>query len=209
MKKIVIVGSSGFAKEIYWLLSRINKYKEEYLFCGYIDNNMSKKDVIGNDDFLKNYTEELNVVIAIANPDIRKRIVECYKVNKNLKFPNLIDPSVLTSGENMYGEGNIVCAGSILTVDINIGNFCIINLDCTLGHETLVGDYVTLNPSVNISGNVHLEECVSVGTGAQVLQGLHIGKNSIIGAGAVVTTNIPNDCTAVGIPAKVIKDRRK
>lgn len=208
MKKIVIVGSSGFAREIYWLICRINQIKEEYSFLGYIDNDTGKKEVIGNDDFLINYPDELYVVIAIANPSTRKKIAMRYRNNPNLKFPNLIDPSVIKSDDIILGQGNIICAGSILTVDLKIGDFCIINIDCTLGHESLFKDYVTLNPSVNVSGNVLIEEGVTIGTGSQIIQGMTIEKNSIVGAGAVVVSKIPNDCTAVGVPAKVIKDRR-
>ena len=49
------------------------------------------------------------------------------------------------------GKGNIVCAGNILTVDITLGDFNIINLDCTVGHDAVLHSYVTVYPSVNIS----------------------------------------------------------
>jgi acetyltransferase-like isoleucine patch superfamily enzyme len=89
-----------------------------------------------------------------------------------------------------------------------VGDYNIINLDCTVGHEVQVGNFVTINPGVNVSGNVIIDDCVSIGTGSQLLQGKRIGSNSIIGAGAVVTTDIPEKCTAVGVPAKIIKDWR-
>lgn len=103
------------------------------------------------------------------------------------------------------GEGSIICAGTILTVDISIGNHVIINLDCTLGHDDIIHDFVTIYPSVNISGNIVVGECVELGTGMQIIQGKNIGKESIIGAGAVVVRYIPDRCTAVGSPAKPIK----
>lgn len=208
MEDIVIVGSSGFAKEIHWLIKRMNDKLPRWNFKGYVDSDISKPEVIGDDEFLKNNKDYLNVVIAIADPLIRKKLVTMYKSNKHLYFPNLIDPSVLMSDKIVLGEGNIICAGSVLTVEIGLGNFNIINLDCTIGHEVEIKDFVTINPSVNISGKVCLENGVSIGTGTQVLQGQRIGENTVIGAGAVVTHSVPNDCTAVGIPAKVIKDRR-
>jgi serine acetyltransferase len=60
-------------------------------------------------------------------------------------------------------------------------------------------------PGVNISGEVIINENVYVGTGAKIINQLEIGSNSIIGAGAVVSKSIPDNCTAVGIPAKPIK----
>ena len=208
MENIAIVGSGGFAREIRWLIDRINYELPTWNFMGYIDSDTSKSEIIGDDSFLENYRDNLNIIIAIADPKIRRKLVKVYKKNCNLHFPNLVDPSVLMSKQIILGEGNIVCAGSILTVEIQIGNFNIINLDCTIGHEAVIKDFVTINPSVNISGKVSLENGVSIGTGTQILQGKTIGVNAVIGAGAVVTQSIPDECVAVGIPAKIIKDRR-
>jgi acetyltransferase-like isoleucine patch superfamily enzyme len=81
----------------------------------------------------------------------------------------------------------------------------IVNLDCTIGHDAIIGDYSTILPSVNISGFVKIEESVSVGTGSAIIQGVNIGKNTVIGAGSVVTKDLPPNCTAVGVPTKPIK----
>lgn len=209
MKDIVIVGASGFAQEIKWLIDRINSVTPSWNFLGYIDNCASDSDVIGNDAYLCDYSKEMYVVIAIADAALRYRLVTLFSGNRMLKFPNLIDPSVIMSESVSTGKGNIICAGSVLTVGIEIGNFCIINLDCTIGHGTVIEDFVTVNPSVNISGNARLARGVSMGTGSQILQGRCVGMNTVVGAGSVVIKDIPNDCTVVGIPAKIIKDRRE
>lgn len=60
-------------------------------------------------------------------------------------------------------------------------------------------------PTVNISGEVIVNEAVYVGTGAKIINLLEIGENTIVGAGAVVSKSLPANCTAVGIPAKPIK----
>ena len=204
MKDIVIVGSSGFAKEILWIIERQNDINEEWNFLGYIDNQNDNNRIIGNDDFLLNYNKELYVVIAIANTKIRRGLSDLYKKNSKLKFPNIIDPSVLMSNSIKLNEGNIICAGNILTVDVKLGNFNIINLNCTIGHEATIDSFVTLNPNVNVSGNVHLADGVNIGTGAQIIQGKQINKDATIGAGAVVINDIEEKCTAVGIPARII-----
>ena len=204
MKDIVIVGASGFAKEIKWIVDRINDKELTYNFVGYIDN-IKNDFVVGNDSYLDCYANELAVVIAISNPVIRKKLAERYKRNKHLFFPNIVEPSVLMSDSVSMGMGNIICAGSIMTVDISVSDFCIFNLDCTVGHGTVIDNFVTVNPSVNISGNVMVSEGTSIGTGAQILQGLKLGKNSVVGAGAVVIEGIPDNCVAVGVPAKKIR----
>lgn len=201
MEDLVIVGSSGFAKEIRALIDRL----DEYNFLGYIDEEVNKAEVIGNDDFLMVYGKRLNVVIAIGNGHVRRRLYNQYLNNTNLIFPNVIDKNALFLEHINLGQGNIICAGSIITVDVSLGNFNIINLGCTIGHGVNISDFVTLNPSVNVSGDVYIEDMVNIGTGTQILQGKRIEKNTIVGAGAVVVKDLPADCTAVGVPAKVIK----
>lgn len=207
MKKLVIVGSGGFAREVEWLVERINCVKPTWQFMGFIDNLLTSDNIIGNDDFVCNFDSELYVVIAIGTSEIRRKLFDKYKRNTNLKFPNLIDPSVIQSDKIKYGIGNIVCAGTIITVNISIGNFNIINLDCTVGHDVVMHDFVTVNPSVNISGNAEIFSGVNIGTGTQLIQGIKIGNDTIVGAGAVVNKSLPAFCTALGVPAKVIKNR--
>ena len=118
----------------------------------------------------------------------------------------MIHPNVLIgSDEVIIGNGCIICASNIITVNISIGNFVILNLGCTVGHDTRIGDYCSFMPSVNISGEVVIEDLVYVGTGAKIINLLSIGNSTIVGAGAVVAKSLPAHCTAVGIPAKPIK----
>ena len=179
MKDIVIVGSSGFAREVKWLIDRINSTRLLWNFVGFIDSHVCNDGVIGNDEYLYSYPKELNVAVAIADTNLRRRLVALYKRNSLLAFPNLIDPSVIMSNSVKIGEGNIICAGSILTIDIDMCDFCIVNLDCTIGHGTVLNSFITMNPSVNVSGQVHLCEGASIGTGTQIIQGRCIGMNSI------------------------------
>jgi sugar O-acyltransferase (sialic acid O-acetyltransferase NeuD family) len=129
------------------------------------------------------------------------------KITKqNLFYPVLIHPSCyIGTDQVIIGEGSIVCAGTIITVNIDIGKHVILNLACTVGHDTIIEDYCSFMPSVNISGEVKIGNGVYCGTGAKIINQLEIGENSIIGAGAVVSKTLPANCTAVGIPAKPIK----
>ena len=102
------------------------------------------------------------------------------------------------------GIGNIICAGNILTTSINIGSFNYINLSCTIGHDSFIGDYNVINPTVNISGGVKMENEILLGTGSQILQYKNLDSNCVVGAGAVVTKDVSKKTTVVGMPAKPI-----
>lgn len=90
-------------------------------------------------------------------------------------------------------------------MDIKIGNHVIINLDCTLGHDDVIKGFVTIYPSVNVSGNVTVGECSELGNGMQIIQGKDIVPNSIIGAGTVVVKNIDESGIYVWSPVRKIK----
>ena len=207
-KDIYIIGASGFGREVAWLLEELS----EWNIKGFIDDNESIQqeeingiNVIGTVDFLLERKEPTNVVIAIGNPKVRSVIYEKLKFNNNLLFPNIISKDVRISNTIKLGIGNIICSHSILTVNINIGNFNHINLDCTIGHDVIMNDFVTVYPSVNISGNVEIGSYCEIGTGTQIIQGKSIADNVIIGAGATIVKNVQENGVYVGVPVKKIR----
>lgn len=209
MKNIVIIGAGGFGREVAWLIEEINKSHRQWNIVGFVDDNQLIQDseingynVVGDIDWL--IKQNLYVVNAIGDPLIKKKVINRLQDSNN-QYPVLIHPSVICSDRVKIGEGSIVCAGSIITVNIEIGKHVIVNLDCTIGHDAIIEDYSTILPSVNISGNVIIKECVSLGTGTAIIQGIKVGQNTIVGAGAVITKDLPDNCTAVGSPAKPIK----
>lgn len=209
MKDVVIIGAGGFAREVAWLIEEINKKNEQWNILGFIDDNIENigkslngYKIIGNTDYLNEMNENIYAVIAIGNGKIRKKVVE--KLKKR-KFGILIHPNVSISDSISIGEGSIICSGNILTVNINIGKHVIINLDCTIGHDAVIGKFSTFLPGTNLSGETIVEECSTLGTGSTVIQGIKIGKNVMVGAGAVVIRDIDDDSTAVGNPARIIK----
>lgn len=205
MKNIVIVGNGGFARETKWIIDRIIRNNGQWNFCGYIDKETSKENVLGDDEYLLNMCEELYVAIAIGNPKLRTQLYKKFRDNTYIRFPNLIDPSVDIADSVKLGEGNIICANNAFTVDISIGNFNIINLGCTVGHDVKIGDFNTINPGTNVSGNVEIDSLVDIGTGTKIIQGRKIGNGAVVGAGAVVIKDIPCNTMAVGVPAVIKK----
>jgi sugar O-acyltransferase (sialic acid O-acetyltransferase NeuD family) len=210
MKKIVIIGSGGFAQEVAWLIEEINSYKKEWELLGYIDdyyldrigNSYGGYKVIGDLNYLNSLHDNVYVVIAIGNGNVRKNIVE--KI-KNKKFATLIHPNVRMSKSCVINEGSIICSNNVLTVNIEIGKHVIINLNCTIGHSSKIENYVTILPGTNISGDVNIDEYATLGTNSTIIEKKTIGKSSMIGAGTVIIKNVDDDVTVVGNPGKIIK----
>ena len=212
MEKIAIFGAGGFGREVKMLIDEINLQKPMFEFIGYFDDGVEKGKLINNFPVLGGFEDaqnwrsgKLNIAVAVAEPNIKKKIIEKF-TNHHIIFPTLIHPGVIIGHDDVtIGHGCIICAGTIITVNINIGNYVILNLCCTVGHDTTIEDYCSFMPSVNISGEVNIGSCVYVGTGAKIINQLSIGERTIVGSGAVVSKSLPANCTAVGVPAKPIK----
>lgn len=211
MNDIVIYGSGGFAREVALLIEDINKENNEWNILGFLDDDdenhgkeINELTVLGSEVWLLD-RENIHVVLGIGSPKYKKIIIKKLENYKNVIYPNLIHPTVKFSRFNEIGRGNVICEGNILTTNIKLTDFVTVNLNCTIGHDTKLGAYSTLLPNASISGNVIFEECVDFGTNSTIIQGIKVGAETIVGAGAVVVKDLPAKCTAVGMPAKPIK----
>lgn len=210
MEKIAIIGGGGFCREVKCLIDDINRKTPLFDLIGFYDDSDNIKSTngikyLGSIETLNHVKDSLNVAVAIADPRTKKNILLKLN-NSNLKFPNLFHPSVIKSNDDVFfGQGNIICAGNILTCNITVKDFVIVNLSCTVGHDTIIENYCSLMPNVNVSGEVILREMCYIGTGSTIINRVTVGKETVVGAGAVVAKSLPDFCTAVGIPAKPIK----
>ena len=212
MENIVIIGAGGFGREVKMLIDQINEGSLQYNLLGFYDDSVQKGTVVfglqvlGSVEELNQVTKPTAISIAIGSPKVKKDIKDKLS-NPMLSFPRLIHPSVVLGiPSETIGIGAIICAGTIITVNITIGEFVILNLGCTVGHDTVIGNYCSFMPQSNIAGEVILGEAVYVGMGVGIINQVIVGNNVTLGAGSVVVKNISSNCLAVGIPAKVIKE---
>jgi len=209
VKDIVIIGAGGLGREVAWLIEDINKQAMQWNLLGFVDDSSSLHGtvingypVLGNVDWLK--LQRLNAVMAIGNPITRKMVVDRLDGSSNT-FPVLVHPSSIVSPRASLGMGTVIFAGTSVSVDVSIGQHVLLDRVCTVAHDVVIEDCCAVLPGTNLSGNVKIEQCVSVGANTVIIQGITVGARTIIGAGAVVIRDLPHDCTAVGSPAKPIK----
>ncbi|WP_343672625.1 acetyltransferase [Chitinophaga sp.] len=214
MGKIAIYGAGGFGREVKMLIDQVNEMENKgprLEFVGFYDDGMEAGKIVngypvlGGLAALNEVNEPMGILVAIGNPKVKKTIVEKI-LNPQIHYPTLIHPNVIIGKDDVsIGEGCIITAGCIITVNIRIGKHVILNLGCTVGHDTIIGDYSSFMPSVNISGEVVIKEGVYAGTGAKIINRCEIGEETVIGMGAIVSKSLPPKCTAVGMPAKPVK----
>jgi sugar O-acyltransferase (sialic acid O-acetyltransferase NeuD family) len=214
VKRIVIIGAGGLAREVADIFTASNRLNQQYQIVGFIDESPTNHGkelngfpVLGDFSWFNGVDKrEICVTTGIGNPASRRKVVR-KALDKGLRFCNIIHPTAVVTPFVDYGTGVVITAGCILTNNITIGDHVFLNLDCTVGHDARLDDFCNINPGVHISGNVHLETGCEIGTGASIIQGISIGFWSVVGAGAVVTADLPANVTAVGVPAKIIKTR--
>jgi len=210
---MIIVGGKGFAKEVLEVLFQ-NSYDEKKI--AFFDNvNSDIQNLLyGKFQVLKSQhdvseflnTVESNFCLGIGGPLSRAKL--------NLLFTSWggILTSVISPASNIghygveLGKGVCLMSGCSLTNDIKIGAGCLINLHCTVGHDSVIGDFTELSPGVHISGNCSIGSYCNLGTNATILPKVVLGDNVMVGAGAVVTKDVPSNSLVVGIPAKVVRE---
>lgn len=211
---VVILGAGGFAREVLDVFDAVNAVRPSFDVLGYIVDTeffeegkiVNDKPVLGDFNWLKD-KPSIKPICGVGAPETRYRMIREAQQAGIENFCTIVHPSVIMTSWITLGQGSVITAGCILTNQIQIGSHVHINLDCTIGHDAILQDYVTLAPGVHVSGKVILEQGSYVGTGVNIIEGKNIGAWSIIGAGSTIVRDIPRDTTAVGIPAQVIKTR--
>lgn len=207
--EIVIFGAGGFAREVAWLIAEINMCSPTAAVCF-----VGRGDEVGREvhglavltapEAYRRFPNA-QVICTSGSGAIREAMAQEAAAAGFRNYATLIDPGARYDHDRVtIGTGTVICAGTILTTDIRLGNHVQINLDCTVGHDTEMEDYVTLAPGVHISGRVRICRGAYIGTGASVIPGVTIGAGATLGAGAVAVRDLPAGETHVGIPAKAL-----
>ncbi len=215
-KQIIVIGAGGHGKEVLAYLHDLIRGGNKIRMMGFIDDEKPKGPfagsvVLGNLEDLRALLDtsqsEFHYITAVGHNEIRKQLVERIQNIGAEHFSawTLCHPTVYVGPHVRIGEGTCLAPGSFVTTHVDLGKHCIVNVNSSISHDCTIGDFVNINPRVAIGGNVKIGEGCYIGAGATIIDKVSIGPWTIIGAGAVVTENLPAHVTAVGVPARIIK----
>jgi acetyltransferase-like isoleucine patch superfamily enzyme len=206
MKKIGIIGFSSFTREILCNLKRkfdifvSDDYYNQDAFHSTVQN---IKTVYNCNVYkLSNFnTFQYDALVTLSNIDLRKEAVSC--MPKNTSYYTYIDANAHILDKNcIIGKGSVICSGVIMTSNIKIGDFSHLNLNTTIGHDTITGSYFTTAPGTNISGSCVIGDSVYCGTNSAIREKVTICDNVVLGLNAGVVKDITVSGVYTGTPCK-------
>ncbi|ATC85304.1 acetyltransferase [Pseudoalteromonas arctica] len=208
-KNLAIVGASGHGKVIGDIAEQLG-----YTVIFFDDAYPSKKniehwtihgtcaDLIAPNN--ANTTFGNDVVVAIGNNEIRQEKILLLQQH-SFNLITLIHPTAVISPYAAIAQGTVVFAGAVINAFAKVGVGCIINTAAVVEHDCTIDNFTHICPNVALAGGVSVGTKSWVGIGSQVKQLITIGSNCIVGAGSTVVKNTPDNVTAFGSPAVVIK----
>ncbi len=144
------------------------------------------------------------VIIAIGDNAARGRLYPALR-ERGERLANAIHPTATLASGVRLGQGVMVCAGAVLETGCTIGNAAIVNTNCVIGHHSRLGDYAHISGCAVIGGHAQIGEGAMVGIGSAILPGLTVGDWSLVGVGSAAARDIPAQCVAIGVPARIIQ----
>lgn len=208
MRRLVIWGCGGHAREVNWLCEQVG-----YEVVGFLDERPEMKGktingvpVLGDLPDIKFLRSETEIVCAgVGDPALKRRFVVKTIAEGFQPARAIIHPGVKMSARNRIGHGTIICEGTILTDNIEIGSYVIVNRGVNISHDVQIGHFTTIAPGVNIAGNVTVGDGAYIGIGVSIREKIMIGKEAMVGGGAFVKDDVPPRSLAVGVPAQIKK----
>lgn len=213
MEKVIIYGFGSLGQEILALIHDIDPDGKRWVPIGFVDDgvpageNYNGLPVLGGKTFLLTIDTAISVVFGFASPWAKATLYSELKRNAFISFPSIVHPSSAIDKSVQIGEGCIITRFCFASLNATLGRCVFVNVGAQIGHDTQIGDFCSIMPSVNLSGKVKIGDRCLLGVQSVILQGLSVGSGTTVGIGSIVMQNLPENCTALGYPAKVIKER--
>jgi UDP-perosamine 4-acetyltransferase len=206
---IVLVGAGGHAKVCIELLRAMGK-RVDYCIGGTTDNPkecMGIPIVTGDENLAHLYeTGYSKIFIAIGSNPLRQKLAN-QALKLGYQLVNAISPHAVISPTARLGKGIAIMAGVVINAKTAIDDLAIINTGTIVDHDCKIGKAAHIAPQCGLAGNVSVGERSFLGIGSKIIPEVSIGNDVIIGAGGVVTSDIADKITAVGVPARPIGNK--
>lgn len=144
-----------------------------------------------------------SIIVALGANDLRATMGRRFR-RKGWNLVSVVHPTAYVAGEARLGEGVFLAPGAIVGVDCLVSDFCIVNTHASIDHEGRCQEAVHLGPGCRLGGRVCVGPRAFIGLNASVRQGIKIGADAVVGAGAAVVSDVPAGTTVVGVPARPV-----
>lgn len=207
-KRIFIIGAGGLGRGIESYLEMIPKNERDWEIAGFIDESLNALDNVPSDyrilGDINTYNFEVDdrAIIAIGDPKMRENIYN--RLKGRVQFFTFVDPRAILGKFVEIEEGCIVLAGCFIATAVKLGKFTVVLEKSIVGHDSVIGDFCSIMPNVDIGGECQIGDRVFLGTSATIIPRRSIVDNVIVGAGSVAFRNIKTGCTVYGNPAQKI-----
>jgi sugar O-acyltransferase (sialic acid O-acetyltransferase NeuD family) len=214
MKKILVLGADPQARIIPDILGSL----ENLELVGFVEWGEGSRFIIGDaagfpvfpgsqfPEEIQSKIGSFEVIIAMSPMEKRKERIRQVK-DLSLSLITIIHPSAIISKSAEIGRGCLICPGVIIGPGVKIGDHTILNSAVTIDHDTVIQENVIMGAGVHLPGYVKVLSDTFIGVGSCSVNGVTIGHNCLIGAGSVVTKDIPDSVIAAGVPAKEIRKK--
>ncbi len=206
-RPLVILGTHVFAEEVADIAAETGEF-ELAAFAENRDRERCRDQLLGRPvlwiDDLAPLAGTHGAICAIGS-NKRWQFIEPVR-ELGFTFVTLRHPDATVSAEARIGAGCMVGARSVIGARTELAEHVIVNRGVLIGHHTKIGDYVTISPRANVAGCVEVGRGAYIAMGAIVLDRISIGSHAAVGAGAVVTRDVPDNVQVQGVPARIVKE---
>jgi sugar O-acyltransferase (sialic acid O-acetyltransferase NeuD family) len=221
LRELIIVCAGSFASELASYVRDLQVVGEPVIVRGFVDDHRFESTyegapLLGRIEQLRSFLDahsdsQFSYLSAVGDNWTRRDVVQ--RVER-LRAANLVPwsarhPKAIVGDSVEVGAGVCLAPGAIVTAHVTIGDHCIVNINSSVSHGSVLESFVHVGPSASICGGVTLGEGCCVGAGATVVDDVQVGAWSIIGAGAVVTDDVPAHVTVMGTPARIVQRHRR